>query len=585
MKIHSLLRMSAFCLLLFPSCQSSENPNAEEVVEPTEVESVDYADNLLAHLPKNEISEHAIHASNGGKIELKSGVEIEVPKNAFADASGNLIEGTVTLYVEDMTSLSAVLNSNITMTAKSPDGTLGSFQTAGMISITSDPNITIADGKSLSIQLPADSKDDYPLWRFDTESGEWVQISASTQVSTTTTTQPSRTDKDESTVEIPPLSTAGIWDIVVDPRGQPHTCATEVFEDIFVYYPATCMSQFHNEHPVEWQEYNANNPLSIRMDISKAMTHWEFANFRPMYFSAVDEENLKRSMRLSTNYLQFRKTPEGHYEMYSYNRRNDGDSVLVEVIPNYTPNQRRHAMEVQQSMHNKWRCDSALMVLSDRLVKVAKKEYNGDKWSTDLTRTTAFVNNIINGDKYGNEYRLSVQFVLGKYPESYRRINDPAAYYAQVRRENSKWTRYSDSIREYRERITQRMDRVSETLSRNFDINTFGIFNCDRFYRVPSSDFTVQFTNVNGQHLDITYLRLIDASDNAIVDQNINNTGVQVMKLGTDTRFTFIALGSDNQAYHGEINTSNFSDSGVNSFICEPVGPDGIDTSKLVASN
>lgn len=576
----SSLGLAILICASLPSCQNSTTESSTSTttdssyVEVAEV--IDYRSNLTEHLPDLIETTHAINTNSTSEIELESGVTISIPKNAFVDSEGKPVEGTVTIHIADMTSMAQVIHSGYAMHATAPDGESGSFQTAGMISIVADGDIQIANGKSLAVTLPNSNNDDYPLWKLD-DSGNWKMVSSNTTINRQTTPI---TSSSSSTARIyQPLKTLGVIDITVDQVGTPMYSSTEVYRDIHLKFPAFYRAHYERVRPVQWQEYSANNPLNIRIDLSKAATFWEFADMRPLYFTAANQSELETSKRLNLRNLFMRKSTTGQYQVFSFNQYSLRDTVCVNVIPNYVPSQRQTASDRQNTIIKRWKCDSALIALGHYLISEVTEGANEQKWQSEYQKTQQYVSTLIGDEVVANTRQNVANWVLTQQKNVRPYLLSPGTFYAE-RGAQLEAARNLDSINDYTNRQAQ---RAQEVLSRSFNVSEFGVYNCDRFYRVPSDDFPILFVNQDNESVNISFVRLVDVSANAVVDLNLNPEMLQACKLGTNTEFKFVAIADDDMMYLGSFDTSKFDKTVVNTIVCR-TPREGANTSQLFAA-
>lgn len=124
-------------------------------------------------------SAYTTNAAIGGMIEYPSGTRIIIPPNAFVDANGNTIHGTVTIGYREFRDPVDILVSGIPMkydTAGHP----GDFESAGMFEMNASVNgreVFLAPGKKIDLDFAVvDTASSYNFYRLDEQKG-WQYLS------------------------------------------------------------------------------------------------------------------------------------------------------------------------------------------------------------------------------------------------------------------------------------------------------------------------------------------------------------------------------------------------------------------------
>ena len=114
--------------------------------------------------------------SEGGSFEHKTGSTIEIPASAFVDEDGKTVEGEVEIKYREFHDPVDFLVSGIPMNYDSA-GTNYTFESAGMVEIYGEKDgkpVEIAEGKKIKISLlPKDGSDRFNLYELDTSNGKW----------------------------------------------------------------------------------------------------------------------------------------------------------------------------------------------------------------------------------------------------------------------------------------------------------------------------------------------------------------------------------------------------------------------------
>lgn len=113
---------------------------------------------------------------------LPSGTILEIPANAFVDATGNLITEAVEIIFKEYRDAAEIIASGIPMRVYNEDGTEGWMQTAGMFEMRASSEgeaAEIAEGQSVEVQFVSDVDGAYDFWNYDESVGNWVNLGAS----------------------------------------------------------------------------------------------------------------------------------------------------------------------------------------------------------------------------------------------------------------------------------------------------------------------------------------------------------------------------------------------------------------------
>lgn len=110
------------------------------------------------------------------KIVYPSGTIITVPQNAFTDSSGKAVTGPVTLAYREYSDIVDVLANGVPMNYDSAGEKL-SFRTGGMFEMYAFQNndlLSLKPGKTISVELAsADTTTGYNLYKMDPATGNW----------------------------------------------------------------------------------------------------------------------------------------------------------------------------------------------------------------------------------------------------------------------------------------------------------------------------------------------------------------------------------------------------------------------------
>ncbi len=143
-----------------------------------------------------------VEAENGGTIKIDGGTTIVVPPNAFSDANGKLITGSVEIMYREFHDAADIVISGAPMAYDSAGFTYH-FETAGMFEINGFQNsnpVYVADDKQIQINYATNTDGDYfNFYTWDEDRQNWVFMSGNNQPQT----NPERDSLNQLVVEKP----------------------------------------------------------------------------------------------------------------------------------------------------------------------------------------------------------------------------------------------------------------------------------------------------------------------------------------------------------------------------------------------
>lgn len=157
-----------FALWLFVAC-NNESPKNLVIAPP--FQGVSQESELLEVDPTKE-----------SVARLKNGTTIQVPKDAFIDASGSLVTKPVKLAYKQFTNAAEIIASGIPMTFTDENGQEEQLESAGMFELTGTvegKSVQVAKGKSLQVNMASPIEGDYDFFYLEpdgTENNRLAQV-------------------------------------------------------------------------------------------------------------------------------------------------------------------------------------------------------------------------------------------------------------------------------------------------------------------------------------------------------------------------------------------------------------------------
>lgn len=162
-------------LLLFTIACNVGNPQTASTTVDQSVKPFSFIDQPLKKLGPALLS-FVFSNSNGLLHKTAKGSVIMVPKDAFVNEDGSLVQGDVTIDFKEIFTESEIILSGIPMNVKQK-GVVTPFISDGMFSIVAGCNgktVKLAEGKSISVSTPSNKADtDFDYWYFNEAAGEW----------------------------------------------------------------------------------------------------------------------------------------------------------------------------------------------------------------------------------------------------------------------------------------------------------------------------------------------------------------------------------------------------------------------------
>lgn len=535
------LALSAVAALVI-SCQNESHTPPPVPSTTLASVQVDVPGPISEMLPDLIPTEQNVSAVEATTIELESGVVISIPEHSFVHQDGTPVTEHVDLLIEDMTSLGAIMKSGIRMDAKMPNGEYGTFQTAGMISINPVQDVRIAPGKSIGIKFPTKNTDeDFDFWKLDEQTNEWVRIEKSTTVNAQTT-------QVVQTTSLAPTNTvAGV------------SFASPFMSKLYDVDKTNWVPTFTNQGEYasklldmrkgwllpEPMALNRGNPLqSLRPFRNRKFKPLpELSAVSPLYFVAVDSLNKWNLDQIKVNTAQMLRGSGDYYVIYGLTNESDS-AIAAKVRWSYTRMQgmRRKAAYKAYTITLR-RADSTILEMIDLI----EREYETGEFDDELYLTL----------------RRQCELYIERTPTIEQR--ERSSYlYSLIRQRANLVNSYQEFVSTRRgiEKVDEVLSSNSQDAFRDVSISSFGVYNCDRFWRVPANDFAVSF-NTDSERSSMS-IYLIDINDRAIVNLGLSWSG-EPQKVRLQTKRDFVVMGIDNgSVFVGKLNTIDFTSSGTN---------------------
>lgn len=161
-----------FTVILLAACSA---PNTDPIKQPAQQSTII---SVIDPIEGLEIKprEFKVSADQSSTIDLPNGGRISFPDNAFVDANGNPVSGTVTIEWQEFHSLADIMLSGIPMRYDSA-GVSNQFISGGMFTINGNQNgnpVELAKGKEAKVELATyDEQRQYNFYALNEQTGDW----------------------------------------------------------------------------------------------------------------------------------------------------------------------------------------------------------------------------------------------------------------------------------------------------------------------------------------------------------------------------------------------------------------------------
>lgn len=183
MKFYSFLLSFLMIAMFFQNCS---NDKATETTTKETTEDLTAQQEIAppfenVHVP---FQSYAVPPNEAKTLEFPTGSSIEIPANAFVDASGNPITEPVTVRYREFHNAAEILASGIPMKVMQENGEAADMQSAGMFEIKGEVQgqpVFVAEDKAINVNMASYVNDHvYDFWSYDEEVGNWSSQGPST---------------------------------------------------------------------------------------------------------------------------------------------------------------------------------------------------------------------------------------------------------------------------------------------------------------------------------------------------------------------------------------------------------------------
>lgn len=178
-----LIIIFAVILYSYKSCTNIDNPNLDENIS-LDVDStiIDFSKSVVIPPISNldiKKTYFSVNSKNDTSLNYATGSKITIPKNAFLDEKGNMVDGKVKIEYREFSNAFDIYLGGIPMEFDS-GGESMVFETAGMFEINATSNnkpVYVNPENKITIDMNSFEKgNQYNLYQLDTLTGKWTDI-------------------------------------------------------------------------------------------------------------------------------------------------------------------------------------------------------------------------------------------------------------------------------------------------------------------------------------------------------------------------------------------------------------------------
>jgi len=417
-------------------------------------------------------TEFTVDAAMGGVITHSSGTQIYVPANAFVDASGQPLQGEVTISYREFRDQLDFVVSGIPMTYDT-GGTTQVFESAGMFEMNAsvgEQEVFLAPGKQVDMQFAStDAAPSFNFYEYDAENGGWEVKGKAGKV-----TKKKKLNADSLVLSSAWRAFGPARHNIPDPGDSTKFDARYANTEDYFYTVKDKKKKVDHKTTIDGRKIakNRHERLKQLVMLKRVATRSKDSTCFEIVFNKAKHPELNAFSRVrfavpgKFTYAQFNQLygrrarfsdirisgegPEVQIEMKSYKGFTTVSAALVSV-------------DNERNMH----------VLSDKRSKEAMKYYT----KNFASRRGSF-DRRVNADQRG--YRKAVARAYRDSLKSWNEIK-PLMSEAEAKMDFRSWVNYFKQVKSLRDSIDRRgFSPGNVEVVRSLTIGKFGLYNCDQ---------------------------------------------------------------------------------------------------------
>ena len=466
-----------------------EDPATAHTLEEVAIESAPCKKYVSVAPPINgvevPIQAYTVNAETGGLVNTPSGSVVQIPQNAFVDASGQRIGGNVTLTYREFRTSADLAISGIPMSGVEADSSQSwYFESGGMLEINAfqgQQELWLADGKRIDIAFATTSENpNMELFRFEDAANRWIPTGPA----------PMQEAMQPDAV-VSPAYYAYMNALLQQLPGAPDTAG--------LAYRFSSFDYIHQSHVLDYRDVTRSNPklTSLRNHIRLVSvrknkefgTHFrvvsaytlakrnpEMRAFQQLYFCVghdISARELRRQFNYKNNPINDVRIYENGDELKLVLKGDSSFQVLEATVMKY----------VEVDGRKKLKPAEAPMARYTKLLRQRSKVFQRKAKSTKVF--------YMKPPLPSDERRLQAwQKTRTKMTEQERAMT-PEEWFVYVDSTNARLARQSNL----------RIERAN-SMTRLLNIPTLGIWNCDVKQRYPQNEVVRATYVVNGKECE-----------------------------------------------------------------------------------
>jgi hypothetical protein len=428
-------------------------------------------------------------------LYYNSGTKLNIPEDAFVDSTGNAVKGDVDVYYREYNDIVDIFANGIPMDYDSA-GQKTFFRSAGMFEIYAtqgNNQVFLAPGKKISVDFAAtDTISGYKLYRLDEKTGQWTYKD-------TLSNKVKVTKKNLSSAY---RSYTSLFKMNFDT-----TLFDERYKD-FSYVRTDRITPFISKNPTSWlgffkikRAYHATKDKVFKkqpnfvLDIKNHGRYKElnsYWGYTWVYNGKLSKKEFNKKYVSKKDWTDIRVSYDPSANDFNIELKSPKEFVTMEAIP------------IKANYKSNVFYDNTYLKLDNRYTKTLKKLQA----------------------KFDNNIKKKIEKHINRQWADIVRIMSPE----EKAMSRDEWIAYAKKRCELEQDSLYKINGIAYNITRSFEIEGFGIFNCDQQLRLAHPlNIIASFKDVNDKPLKPETVYVIDKRINGVLSFNYSAFNRSIM--------------------------------------------------------